>query len=102
MCTSLMSSWEEKIPDIEQRVDFATMARSPIDRLVATKRVAGPSSKYIRIATAITPVSAEDADAPAYNVFMRKGGKMRHFWGDRLVSKASILMRPTSSLDVLH
>jgi hypothetical protein len=44
-------------------------------------RVAGPSSKYIRITTAITPVSAEDADAPAYNVFMRKGGKIRHFWG---------------------
>src|SRR4030095_14833016 len=33
MCTSLLSSWEAKVPDIEQRVGFAMVARSPIARL---------------------------------------------------------------------
>jgi predicted dithiol-disulfide oxidoreductase (DUF899 family) len=41
MCTSLMSSWEEKVPDIEQRVAFAMVARSPIERLIAAKRARG-------------------------------------------------------------
>ncbi|MGH6919688.1 MAG: DUF899 family protein, partial [Geminicoccaceae bacterium] len=33
MCTSLMSSWDGEAPDIEQRVAFAMVARSPIERL---------------------------------------------------------------------
>ena len=31
----------EKVPDIEQRVAFAMVARSPIDRLVAAKQARG-------------------------------------------------------------
>src|ERR1700752_2356643 len=29
MCTSLMGSWDHKVPDIEQRVAFACVARAP-------------------------------------------------------------------------
>ena len=88
MCTSLMSSWEHKVPDIEQRVAFATMARSPIDRLIAAKRVrrwtklkvySDGDGDFTR-----AYVSAEDADVPAYNVFTRKGGTMRHFWAGEM------------------
>ena len=32
MCTSLMAAWEHKVPDIEQRVALAMVARSPIER----------------------------------------------------------------------
>src|SRR6185295_6837108 len=38
MCTSLLSAWEEKVPDIEQRVALAMVARSPIERLVKAKQ----------------------------------------------------------------
>ena len=88
MCTSLMSSWEDKVPDIEQRVAFATMARSPIDRLVEAKRARGwtklkvysdGDGDFTR-----TYVSAEDADVPAYNVFTLKGGTLRHFWAGEM------------------
>jgi predicted dithiol-disulfide oxidoreductase (DUF899 family) len=41
MCTSLLSSWDGETPDIMQRVGFAVVARSPIERLVAFKKERG-------------------------------------------------------------
>jgi len=88
MCTSLLSSWEQKVPDIEQRVALAVVARSPLDRQVAAKQARGwtklkvysdKDGNYTR-----DYVSAEDADAAAYNVFTRKGGIIRHFWSNEM------------------
>ena len=88
MCTSLMGSFEHKIPDIGQRVAVAFTARSPIERLIEAKRARGwthmpifsdVSGDYTR-----AYVSAEDADVPAYNVFTRKDGVIRHFWSDEI------------------
>lgn len=88
MCTSLMGSWEEKVPDIEQRVALAAMARSPIERLVAAKQARGWTRLKVYSDTAgdytRAYVSAEDADVPAYNVFTRKGGKIHHFWSGEM------------------
>jgi predicted dithiol-disulfide oxidoreductase (DUF899 family) len=87
-CTSYMSTWEAKLPDVEQRVAFVFTARSPIERLVAAKKARGwtqhkvfsdPSGDYTR-----DYVSAEDADAPGYNVFTRRDGKIRHFWAGEM------------------
>jgi predicted dithiol-disulfide oxidoreductase (DUF899 family) len=84
MCTSLMSAWDGEAPDVEQRVAFAMVARSPIERLVAFKKERGwnnlklysdTSGDYTR-----DYVSVEDADVPAFNVFTRKDGAIRHFW----------------------
>jgi predicted dithiol-disulfide oxidoreductase (DUF899 family) len=61
-----------------QRVAFAVVARSPIDRLVATKTARGwtrhkiysdASGEYTR-----DYVSREDADALGYNLFTRRDG----------------------------
>src|SRR5690348_12372541 len=41
MCTSFMATWEEKLPDIEQRIAFVFVARSPIARLIEAKRARG-------------------------------------------------------------
>jgi predicted dithiol-disulfide oxidoreductase (DUF899 family) len=41
MCTSLLSAWDGEVPDIQQRVALAVVARSPIDRLTAFKRERG-------------------------------------------------------------
>jgi predicted dithiol-disulfide oxidoreductase (DUF899 family) len=88
MCTSFMSTWAAKLPDLEQRVAFVFTARSPIARLVAAKKARGwtqhkvfsdPSGDYTR-----DYVSAEDADAPGYNVFTRSDGKIRHFWAGEM------------------
>jgi predicted dithiol-disulfide oxidoreductase (DUF899 family) len=90
MCTSLMGSWEEKVPDIEQRIAFAMIARSPIDRLVAAKQARGWTKLkvYSDKGGDFTRdyVSADDADVPAYNVFTQKDGAICHFWASEMGS----------------
>jgi predicted dithiol-disulfide oxidoreductase (DUF899 family) len=88
MCTSFMGTWEAKLPDVEQRVAFVFVARSPIERLVAAKQARGwtrhkiysdASGDYTR-----DYVSKEDADAPGYSVFTRRDGTIRHFWSGEM------------------
>jgi predicted dithiol-disulfide oxidoreductase (DUF899 family) len=88
MCTSYMGSFEGKIPDFQQRIALAFVARSPIERLVEFKRARGwsqmpvysdPSGDYTR-----AYVSPEDADMPAYNVFTRRDGTIRHFYSGEM------------------
>jgi predicted dithiol-disulfide oxidoreductase (DUF899 family) len=93
MCTSLMSSWEGKIPDIEQRVALSMVARAPIERLVAAKRARGWTKLKIYSDSdgnfTRDYVSAEDADVPAYNVFTRKDDAIRHFWSSEMGSETA-------------
>ena len=88
MCTSFMSTWEAKLPDVEQRIAFAFVARSPIERLVEAKKARGwtrhkiysdMSGDYTR-----DYVSATDADMPGYSVFTRRDGVIRHFWSGEM------------------
>ena len=88
MCTSLMGGLDHKIADIRQRVAVAFTARSPIERLIDAKNARGwtdlpvfsdVSGEYTR-----DYVSAQDADMPAYNVFTRRDGTIRHFWSDEI------------------
>ncbi|MEN3351262.1 MAG: hypothetical protein V7632_4897 [Bradyrhizobium sp.] len=88
MCTSFMSTWESKLPDIEQRVAFVFVARSPIARLVEAKQARGwtghrvysdPSGDYTR-----DYVTKDDSDVPGYNVFTRRDGTIRHFWAGEM------------------
>lgn len=84
MCTAQMSAWDGISPHVQQRVAFAMVARSSIERILAYGKERGwknlklysdPSGEYTH-----DWVSAEDADMPAYNVFTRKDGTIRHFW----------------------
>ncbi len=84
MCTSQMSAWDGIALHVEQRAAFVMTARSPIERILAYAKERGwenlrlysdPTGDYTR-----DYVSAEDADMPAYNVFTRKDGAIRHFW----------------------
>jgi predicted dithiol-disulfide oxidoreductase (DUF899 family) len=105
MCTSLMSSWEEKVPDIEQRVAFAMVARSPIDRLIATKQARGWTKLKVYSDNngdfTRDYVSAEDADVPAYNVFTRKVGTIRHFWSGEMGSEMADPARTREARPIL-
>jgi predicted dithiol-disulfide oxidoreductase (DUF899 family) len=88
MCTSLMSAWDGEALDVGQRVAFAMVARSPIERLIAFKKERGwrhlklysdPSGDYTR-----DYVSTADEDVPAFNVFTRRYGTIRHFWSGEM------------------
>jgi predicted dithiol-disulfide oxidoreductase (DUF899 family) len=88
MCTSFMGTWGAKLPDVEQRIAFVFVARSPIARLIEAKQARGwtqhkiysdASGDYTR-----DYVSAADADMPGYNVFTRRDGSIRHFWSGEM------------------
>ncbi|MDW5265607.1 MULTISPECIES: DUF899 family protein [Acidobacteriaceae] len=87
-CTSLLSAWDGSAPGVSQHTGFAIIARSPIERLLAFKKERGwqhlalysdMQGDYTR-----AYVSAEDADAPALNVFTRRDGIIRHFWSGEM------------------
>ncbi len=88
MCTAFMASFVAKIPDLEQRIALAFVARSPIERLVRTRDARGwqalpvysdPSGAFTR-----AYVSPEDADVPGLAVFTRRDGEIRHFWSGEI------------------
>ena len=89
-CTSFMSTWEAKLPDVEQRIAFIFVARSPIARLIAAKKERGWTQHriYSDAAGDYTRdyVSKDDADMPAYNVFTRRDETIRHFWAAEMGS----------------
>ncbi|MEO3432844.1 DUF899 family protein [Inquilinus sp. CAU 1745] len=88
MCTSLLSSWDGEARDVEQRVAFGVVARSPIERLAAFKKERG--WRGLRLYSDMEGdytrdyVNAEDADYPAFNVFTRRDGTIRHFWSGEM------------------
>jgi predicted dithiol-disulfide oxidoreductase (DUF899 family) len=88
MCTSFRGTWEEKLPDVEQRVSSVFVARSPIARLIEAKKARGCTRHkvYSDVSGDYTRdyVSAADADVPGYNVFTRREGAIRHFWGSEM------------------
>jgi len=88
MCTSVVASWDHKVPDIEQRVAIAVSARSPSPRLQAFRAERG--WKHLRLYSDTSGeytrayVNPDDEDMPAYNVFTRRDGTLRHFWAGEL------------------
>jgi predicted dithiol-disulfide oxidoreductase (DUF899 family) len=99
MCTSLLSAWDGEVPDIQQRVALAIVARSPIERLVAFKRERGwhhlplyqdISGEFSRDYHGLTKDGGDDA---AFNVFTRRqeanDQTIRHFWGGEMNGASS-------------
>jgi predicted dithiol-disulfide oxidoreductase (DUF899 family) len=93
MCTSLLSAWDGEAADVEQRIALVVVARSPIERLLAFKKERGwhhlklysdVSGDYTR-----DYVSADDADVPAFNIFTRRDGSIRHFWSGEMGSETA-------------
>ena len=88
MCTSLMAAWDSEALDAEQRIALVMVARSPIERLLAVKKERG--WRHLRLCSDMDGdftrdyVSATDADIPAFNVFTRRDGSIRHFWSGEM------------------
>ncbi|WP_404947069.1 DUF899 family protein [Rhizobium terrae] len=86
MCTSLLSSWDGEVPDIQQRVGFAVIARSPLKRLMDFKRERGwhhlplYSDGTGEFSRDYHAVAADGSDDAGFHVFTRRDGTIRHFW----------------------
>jgi len=71
MCTSFMSTWEAKLPDVEQRIAFVFVARSPIARTRASTACVTVGTRARRRArrrssrTRRCPRPCEDARSPS-------------------------------------
>ena len=93
MCTSLLSAWDGEARDVGQRIALVVTARSPIERILAFKNRRG--WRHLRIVSDTNGdytgayVSAEDADVPAFNVFTRRDGTIRHFWAGEMGAKTA-------------
>ena len=90
MCTSLLGALDGEMADIEQRVAFAVVARSPIERLLDFQRERGwrrlalyssGGNHFNRDYAAETDTSGDNA---GFNVFVRRGTEIRHFYGDEM------------------
>jgi predicted dithiol-disulfide oxidoreductase (DUF899 family) len=90
MCTNLLGGWEGNAADIAQRMSLIVVCRSPIERLVAWKRERG--WKGLRMATDLNENYSKDyfgllpdgSEVPAFNVFTRRDGTIRHFWSGEM------------------
>ncbi|TCL74852.1 DUF899 family protein [Rhizobium sp. BK251] len=90
MCTSLLSAWDGEVPDMLQQVGLAVVARSPIERLLAFKKERG--WRYLPLYSDTTgefsrdyhAIGEDDGDDAAFNVFTRRDGAIRHFWGGEM------------------
>ncbi|MDR7192416.1 DUF899 family protein [Luteimonas terrae] len=84
MCTSQLASWEPEVRHLQQRVAIAVVARSPYPRLAAYGREQGWTDMplYSDDSGDFTAdfVGERDADMPAYTVFSRRDGTLRHFY----------------------
>jgi predicted dithiol-disulfide oxidoreductase (DUF899 family) len=90
MCTSLLSAWDGEAEDVAQRISLAVVARSPLARLLAFKKERG--WKHLRLYCDLTGdysrdyhgVADDGSDIPAFNVFTRRDGTIRHFWSGEM------------------
>lgn len=90
MCTSLLSAWDGEVPDIEQRVALAVIARAPIERLSAFKQERG--WRYLKLYSDTEQAFSRDyhaigkdgSDDAGLHVFTRQDGTIRHFWSQEM------------------
>ena len=90
MCTAFLGSMDIPARDISQRVAFAVLGRSPVERQLAFARERG--WRNLKFYTTVGDDFARDyrglapdgSEWPALDVWTRQGGKVRHFWGSEL------------------
>jgi predicted dithiol-disulfide oxidoreductase (DUF899 family) len=90
MCTSFLGSMDIPARDLEQRAAFAVFGRSPVARQLAFARERGwRNLKFYQtvgddFARDYRGLAPDGSEWPAFYVWVRKGGKVRHFWGAEL------------------
>jgi predicted dithiol-disulfide oxidoreductase (DUF899 family) len=95
MCTNLLNAWEGNALDVDQRMSLAVVARSPIERLLAWKKNHGwknlrlysdLNGNYSRDYHGVLP---DGDEIPSFNIFSRRDGTVRHFYGGELTGASA-------------
>jgi predicted dithiol-disulfide oxidoreductase (DUF899 family) len=91
MCTSIIDSLDGAAPHVGQRVNLAIVAKSPLPRILTFARNRGwRNLKFLSSSDNLYNrfYHGEDEDghqSPAMNVFVKRDGKVRHFWASELM-----------------
>lgn len=90
MCTAFIGSLDVPARDISQRVAIAVIGRSPVERQLAFARERGwKNLKFYatvgdRFARDYRGLAPNGEEWPALDVWVRRDGEVRHFWGSEL------------------
>ena len=95
MCTNLLGALEGNAADIGQRISLAVVARSPLRRLSDWRRERG--WRNLRLYRDLNDAYSRDyfgllpdgSEIPAFNVFTRRDGAIRHFWSGEMTSSTA-------------
>lgn len=94
-CTSIIDGIDGEVPHITQRINFAVIAKVPIERFRAHAKLRGwrharllssANNTYNRDYQAEAPDGSQN---PIATVFARRGGKIHHFWSSELMMAPS-------------
>ncbi|HEX8469158.1 MAG TPA: DUF899 family protein [Allosphingosinicella sp.] len=95
MCTAFLGSLDIPVRDIEQRVAFAVLGRSPVERQLAFARERGwRNLKFHQIAGddfahAYRGLAPDGSEWAALDVWVKREGVVRHFWGASEMGEAA-------------
>lgn len=90
MCTNHVDSWDAVAANARQRTALAVVGRDPIEKLTAYAKERG--WRWMPLVQDVTGAYGRDyhgltddgVDIPSINVFTRKDGVIRHFWGGEM------------------
>ena len=91
MCTSFLDGLDGNAQHLAQRANLVVIAKSPIERIVEYAR--GRGWRNLRLLSSAGTSYNRDyhgenekgAQLPMMNVFVKHGGKVRHFYGSELL-----------------
>lgn len=89
-CTSIIDGIDGQLPHITQRINFAIASNGPVEDFQAHGRTRGWRHARLLSCAGSTynlDYQAEDADGnqwPLATVFVRRDGKIHHFWSSEL------------------
>jgi predicted dithiol-disulfide oxidoreductase (DUF899 family) len=95
MCTALLGPLDGNAADLDQKISFAVVARSPLERLLDFKRERGwrnlrlfrdLNDNYSRDYFGLLP---DGSEVPAFNVFTRRDGTIQHFWSGEMTGDSA-------------
>jgi predicted dithiol-disulfide oxidoreductase (DUF899 family) len=90
MCTAFLGALDTPVRDLMQRVPFAVLGRSPVARQLEFARERGwRHLKFYQaldddFARAYRALAPDGSEWPALDVWTRRDGVVRHFWGSEL------------------
>ncbi len=105
MCTAFLGAMDTPSRDIQQRVAMAVIGRSPVERQLAVARERG--WKHLKFFATVGDRFARDYrglapngdEWPALDVWIKRDGRVLHFWGSELGGAADPGQDPRGAPD---